>query len=174
MKTLVVVGHPHLQKSVVNKAWYEYIQGKSNELNTTVRLLSDHYGDNGFDIEKEQSVLSEYDRIILQFPLYWYMVPAIMKEWMDRVWCEGWAYGENGDKMEGKLIEVAVSTGAPDFVFDAGISLETYLSFIKGSAGFLRAKSGRLFALYGAEINMTPERLHKSCEEYAEFIRSEQ
>lgn len=172
MKTLVVVGHPHLEKSVINRAWCEYIQANSEELNVMIRVLSEHCEEKGFDIKKEQEILSEYDRIILQFPLYWYMVPSIMKEWMDTVWCEGWAYGENGDKMEGKLIEVAVSTGAPEFVFDAGISLETYLSFVKGSAGFVRAKSGRIFALYGAEVNMTPERLQKSCEDYAEFIRS--
>ncbi|KGN96725.1 hypothetical protein HQ39_01385 [Porphyromonas sp. COT-108 OH2963] len=172
MKTLVVVGHPHLETSVINRAWYEYIQANSKELNVTIRVLSEHCREKGFDIKKEQEILSEYDRIILQFPLYWYMVPSIMKEWMDTVWCEGWAYGENGDKMEGKLIEVAVSTGAPEFVFDAGISLETYLSFVKGSAGFVRAKSGRIFALYGAEVNMTPERLQKSCEDYAEFIKS--
>lgn len=31
-------------------------------------------------------------RFLLQFPLYWFSVPAILKGWMDRVLCQGFAF----------------------------------------------------------------------------------
>eukprot|EP01034_Spumella_vulgaris_P015677 gene15677-20033_t len=36
------------------------------------------------------------DLLILQFPLWWYSVPAIMKGWFDRVFANGLMYGQFG------------------------------------------------------------------------------
>ncbi len=33
------------------------------------------------------------DTVILQFPLWWLGMPAILKGWIDRVFAAGWAYG---------------------------------------------------------------------------------
>lgn len=40
-------------------------------------------------LQSGAGIAEQYDRIVLQFPLYWYMPPAIMKMWMDTVWAEG-------------------------------------------------------------------------------------
>lgn len=49
----------------------------------------------GFDcqIEKALEDLEWCDLLILQFPLWWFSVPAIMKGWIDRVMAKGIAYG---------------------------------------------------------------------------------
>nr|XP_007972034.1 ribosyldihydronicotinamide dehydrogenase [quinone] isoform X2 [Chlorocebus sabaeus] len=44
------------------------------------------------DITDEQKKVREADLVIFQFPLYWFSVPAILKGWMDRVLCRGFAF----------------------------------------------------------------------------------
>lgn len=169
MKTLVVVGHPSLETSVVNKAWVEALRPYEGD-NLRIHILSDVLqADGTFDLPKEQALLEQYDRIVLQFPLYWYMPPAIMKLWMDTVWADGWAWGEGGEHMKGKLIEAATSCGAPEVAF-SGTSLATYLSFVAGSAGFVQAQGGDYFAFYAAESPGYEARLGENCKEYIRFI----
>ncbi|AGB82396.1 putative NADPH-quinone reductase (modulator of drug activity B) [Serratia sp. FGI94] len=45
------------------------------------------------DIATEQEKLLWADVLILQFPLWWFSMPAIMKGWVDRVYANGFAYG---------------------------------------------------------------------------------
>ncbi|MBY8858814.1 NAD(P)H-dependent oxidoreductase [Nocardia sp. CA2R105] len=45
------------------------------------------------DIRAEQDKLRWADAVILQFPLWWYSMPAIMKGWVDRVFTHGFGYG---------------------------------------------------------------------------------
>mgnify|MGYP000873336669 FL=1 len=61
-----------------------------------VRLLYDLYPDFAVDSAAERTVLSAADRVVLQFPLYWYSTPALLKEWEDLVLLHGWAYGPGG------------------------------------------------------------------------------
>jgi NAD(P)H dehydrogenase (quinone) len=67
------------------------------------------------DIAAELEKLAWCDRLILQFPLYWFSVPAILKGWIDRVFVNGIVYG--GGKwydrggLRGKRAMLAFSTG---------------------------------------------------------------
>lgn len=45
------------------------------------------------DVKAEQEKLLWADVLILQFPLWWYTMPAILKGWVDRVYAYGFAYG---------------------------------------------------------------------------------
>jgi NAD(P)H dehydrogenase (quinone) len=45
------------------------------------------------DIAAEQAKLLWADAVILQFPLWWFSMPAILKGWVDRVYACGFAYG---------------------------------------------------------------------------------
>jgi NAD(P)H dehydrogenase (quinone) len=45
------------------------------------------------DIAAEQRKLLEADLLILQFPMWWFSMPAILKGWVDRVYAYGLAYG---------------------------------------------------------------------------------
>ena len=45
------------------------------------------------DVRAEQEKLLWADTVILQFPLWWYTVPAILKGWVDRVFTCRFAYG---------------------------------------------------------------------------------
>ncbi|RZM34985.1 MAG: flavodoxin family protein [Sphingomonas sp.] len=45
------------------------------------------------DVKAEQDKLLWADVVILQFPLWWFSMPAILKGWVDRVHAYGFAYG---------------------------------------------------------------------------------
>ncbi|TCM58142.1 Kef-type potassium/proton antiporter accessory protein (CPA2 family) [Rhizobium sp. PP-F2F-G48] len=63
------------------------------------------------DIDAEQARLVAHDVILFQFPIYWYSVPALLKEWQDLVLEYGFAYGQSGSKLAGKLFLPVVTTG---------------------------------------------------------------
>ncbi|RQR75414.1 MULTISPECIES: NAD(P)H-dependent oxidoreductase [unclassified Burkholderia] len=75
------------------------------------------------DIAREQDKLKWADAVILQFPLWWFSMPAIMKGWVERVYAYGFAYGVGehsdlhwGDRygegsLAGKRAMVIVTTG---------------------------------------------------------------
>ncbi|MBO0803107.1 MAG: NAD(P)H-dependent oxidoreductase [Nocardiopsaceae bacterium] len=44
------------------------------------------------DIRAEQDKLDRADLVVLQFPLWWFGMPAILKGWVDRVFIKGYAY----------------------------------------------------------------------------------
>jgi NAD(P)H dehydrogenase (quinone) len=55
------------------------------------------------DVKAEIEKLLWADVLILQFPLWWFSMPAILKGWVDRVFAYGFAYGvgEHNDKRWG-------------------------------------------------------------------------
>ncbi|HEX8045768.1 NAD(P)H-dependent oxidoreductase [Rhizobium sp.] len=55
------------------------------------------------DVKAEQEKLLWADTLILQFPLWWFSMPAILKGWVERVYAYGFAYGvgEHSDKRWG-------------------------------------------------------------------------
>ncbi|MEI7059010.1 NAD(P)H-dependent oxidoreductase [Nocardioides sp. CCNWLW239] len=44
------------------------------------------------DVRHHQDRLREADLLVVQFPLWWYSVPAILKGWIDRVFESGFAF----------------------------------------------------------------------------------
>lgn len=50
------------------------------------------------DIRAEQDKIAWADALIVQFPLWWYGMPAILKGWFDRVFVQGFAFGVTDDR----------------------------------------------------------------------------
>lgn len=46
------------------------------------------------DVREEQAKLADAELLVIQFPLWWYGTPAILKGWFDRVLTAGFAYGD--------------------------------------------------------------------------------
>ena len=112
MKTLVLTAHPDLSKSRINRVWFDAL---SDAQEVTTRDLTDIGGAQlRFDIETEQALLMAHDRIVFQFPFYWYSAPPVMKAWMDQVLGYGFAYGPGGDHLKGREFLILVSTGGPE------------------------------------------------------------
>ncbi|MFI6343988.1 NAD(P)H-dependent oxidoreductase [Streptomyces sp. NPDC050560] len=45
------------------------------------------------DIRREQEKLDRADTLVVQFPLWWFGMPAILKGWFDRLFVQGYAQG---------------------------------------------------------------------------------
>ncbi|WP_165496878.1 NAD(P)H-dependent oxidoreductase [Phytopseudomonas dryadis] len=65
------------------------------------------------DIAREQDKLRWADAVILQFPLWWFSLPAILKGWVDRVYTDGFGYGvgEHSDRHWGDRYGEGVLAG---------------------------------------------------------------
>jgi len=73
------------------------------------------------DIAAEIEKIKKADLIILNFPLYWFSVPAILKGWIDRVFISGFCYGglrfyDNGG-LKGKKAMLSFTLGGREHMF---------------------------------------------------------
>lgn len=109
MKILNLVFHPNLNESRVNRTWKKQLE-ESGKIKTS-RDMYLEYHDFQIVIEKEQQLLLEHDRIIFQFPMYWWSVPPLLKKWLDDVLEYQFAYGSKGDKLRGKDMQIICSAG---------------------------------------------------------------
>ena len=76
------------------------------------------------DIQSELDKLLWADTLILNFPLYWLSVPAILKGWIDRVLVSGVCYGgkrfyDQGG-LAGKRVLVSLTLGGREHMFGEG------------------------------------------------------
>ena len=69
------------------------------------------YPDFQIDVKKEQEILLQHERIIFQFPVYWWSVTPLLKKWLDDVLEYQFAYGSKGDKLKGKDMQLICSVG---------------------------------------------------------------
>lgn len=170
-KTIVIVGHPNIERSVINRYWTESLMGK-----VTLHYLEEAAPlDKPLDVVSEQALLEQYERIIFQFPLYWYGAPAIFKRWLDEIMTFGWAYGAGGDKLKGKELGVAVSCGGAQTEFSLEgyqmYSLEEYMRQYEGVAAFVQMKWIGLHAFYDTFSEDVFKRLPENSRQYLAFLQ---
>jgi glutathione-regulated potassium-efflux system ancillary protein KefG len=113
-RVLVLFAHPALQKSRIHRHLAASARGVEG---ITFHDLYEVYPDLQIDIEREQARLLAHDVIVFQHPFYWYSCPAILKEWLDVVLEHGFAYGQGGDKLRGKKLISALSTGGGEHAY---------------------------------------------------------
>ena len=118
-KVLLISGHPRLDSSLANRMILADLEAKM-DAPLTVRRLDTLYPDRRIDIAAEQAALMEADTIIWQFPMHWYALPALMKEWVDEVLSYGFAHGATGDKLRGKRLILSFTAGAPGETYAVG------------------------------------------------------
>ncbi|UUM30403.1 glutathione-regulated potassium-efflux system ancillary protein KefG [Vibrio japonicus] len=112
-KVLVLYAHPEPDSSVANQMMIKKIESLDH---VTVRDLYARYPDFFIDVKAEQSLLTKHDVIVFHHPLYMYSCPALLKEWMDRVLCKGFAFG-SGDALKGKYWRSVITAGGREDAF---------------------------------------------------------
>ncbi|TXI14490.1 MAG: hypothetical protein E6Q66_06435 [Pedobacter sp.] len=114
MKNLLILAHPNLSQSFSNKRIVEGLQGSPN---LKIKDLYAEYPGFNINVEKEQADLLVHDRVIFQFPMYWYSTPALLKEWQDVVLTSGFAYSFSDSldeyKLKGKKLLLSVTAAGP-------------------------------------------------------------
>jgi len=163
MNTLVLTAHPDLSSSSINRKWFEAL---SKEADVTTRDLMVIGGpEMHFDPAVEQALLKNADRVVLQFPLYWYSSPPVLKAWLDQVLLFGFAYGPGGDQLRNKELTLVISTGGPAQSYQAGsynnFSMSELLVPYQQTAMMIGMTYLRPFVLHGA-LSRDPGALNAS------------
>lgn len=107
-KIVVLFAHPSLEKSRIHRAW---LNATADLDGVDVRDLYQLYPEFDVDVDVEQRALASCDVVVLQFPMYWYSTPALLKQYQDLVLLHGWAYGTGGTALAGKKLLCALSMG---------------------------------------------------------------
>lgn len=113
MKTLIIVSHPEIDNSQTQQFLYQGAKLENAIWHHVEKI-------NNLDIINEQKLLIEADRIIFQFPLYWYSAPSGLKSWEDTVLTRNFIYGDKTYPLEGKEFGLVITTGLPLKDFQKG------------------------------------------------------
>lgn len=172
MKTLIVIVHPALHESRVNQRWLSELEPYKDQL--TLHNLYAQYPDSKLDVAREQQLLDQHDRIILQFPLYWFSSPPLLKQWLDEVLLEGWAFGKGIDRFRQKTISVAVSAGSEEADYQLQgkykRDIHSVLSPFELTVRYLNAQSREPFVLFDAGSHTSEAIIEESARQYADYV----
>ena len=173
MKTLILVVHPHLNESLINKRWVEELQKHPDKYE--VHQLYEAYPDGKIDVAAEQQLMERYERIVFQYPLYWFNCPPLFKTWLDEVLTYGWAYGsQSGYKMGGKKVALAITAGIDVHEYAASgkyrYTIEELTRPFELTFEYVKADYRPPFVFYGIELNSSEEWIEQSVPRYMKFL----
>ncbi|AFI90677.1 flavodoxin family protein [Pectobacterium parmentieri] len=134
---LIILAHPDIENSIANRTIVTELQHGIVDLE--IRNIFQLSPDYKINVKEEQSALLRHELIILQYPMYWYNMPAILKVWFDLVFTYQFAYGSKGDKLKDKTLLPSLTVGQPEYNFALGNSsplMEDLLMPIKMSAEY--------------------------------------
>ncbi|MBB5466827.1 putative NADPH-quinone reductase [Paraburkholderia sp. CI2] len=175
MRTLVVLAHPNIESSQVNAVWAAELHKRPETI--TLQNIYHAYPDWNIDVTREQVLLARHDRIILQFPVYWYSVPPLLKKWIDDVFLYGWAYGPGGNRLAGKEIGLAVSTGSPADAYQKngrlGYTLDELLRPLEQTIRFIKARPLPTFVMHGANHPIPEDVLYRNALDYVDHLHKQ-
>ena len=173
VNTLVLVFHPNISESRVNKALGAAAESLGG--NITVRYMYDIYPDFNIDVATEQAALLGADRIVLQYPMYWLSCPPLLKKWLDDVLTFGWAYGSTGTALHGKELLLAVSVGGAGSAYGReGAHIYTIHEFLRpmqGTSRVIGTKYAVPFLSVGA-LEITDEAIARRAQDYAAVLQT--
>jgi putative NADPH-quinone reductase len=110
MKTALILAHPNFETSAANRA---LIDAVADLPDVEIAHLDALYPDGRIDFDAEVERLLGADRIVLQFPMYWYSTPPILKKWQDDVLTPIlYIRPEIGARLSGKPLRIATTTAS--------------------------------------------------------------
>lgn len=168
-KILVVVAHPNIDNSLANSRWLTELSKYPDRF--TVHQLYQQYPDFQIDIAREQVLIEQHSALILQFPIYWFSSPPLLKKWIDDVFSYGWAYG-GGNKLQDKPMGLAVTAGATAESYQGKDSLENMLAPFKATIYYVNGNAVPTFAVYGVGYGLTQQGLKESAESYVQHLNN--
>jgi len=172
-KVLVLFAHPGQRYSKANEQLTR-VAGDVDGV-TFVDLYAE-YPRFKIDVAAEQQRLLTHDVIIFQFPLFWYSTPALLKEWQDLVLEYGFAYGEGGDRIAGKLFLPVVTAGGPEEFYRPGgrnnFRLRELLTPLEQTANLCGLQFVPPYTLFAALRAPGDDRLERHSAGYAKLLQA--
>lgn len=118
MTTALILSHPNLAASTANRALLDAVRDLPG---IELAHLEALYPEGPVDLEAETQRLLRADRIVFQFPMYWYSTPPLLKRWQDEVLTPILYFRpEVGARLEGKPLLVATTTAGEAEAYQEG------------------------------------------------------
>ncbi|MEM9248906.1 MAG: NAD(P)H-dependent oxidoreductase [Pseudomonadota bacterium] len=159
-KVLVCYAHPGHRFSTANAELWRAAQEVEGITRTDLYAAYPRFN---IDIDREQAQLVEHDVLVLQYPLFWYATPALIKEWLDLVLEHGFAYGTGGTALAGKTLQIALTAAGPEDAYTPDgyqhFPLRTFLTPMEQTASLCKMRFLPPYALFGALKAPTDGRL---------------
>lgn len=134
------------------------------------------YPKHNIDVDREQRRLLGHEVILFQFPLFWYSTPSLIKEWQDLVLEHGFAYGEGGDQLTGKIIMLAISAAGSDEAYSKDgyqhFPLRTFLTPLEQTARLCHMRFTAPYVLHGSLKAKEDGRLQSHVDGYRRLIEA--
>ena len=172
-KVLVIQAHDDMKISRVNKRFSQEIEALEN---VEIRDLKALYPDFKIDVEAEQEAIRKADKIVFQFPMFWFNAPSILKEWMDKVYTIGFAFdisdkGYERRELAGKEFMLAVSMGGHEAAYSGDYkSVDECLTPYIYTSKFCGMRVVEPFYVYRAMQNLSDEKLEELAPQFKEAI----
>lgn len=170
-QVLILYAHPAAELSLANS---RMIQAAARLPNVTVNDLYERYPDFHIDVAREQQLLAQAELVVMQHPIHWYGMPALQKEWLDRVLARGWAFGHDGHALRGKGLWLVASTGgeAEAYATDGrhGHPFADFLPPYRQTARLCGMRWMEPLVLHGAH-HVPPENFQRHLERYLERLQ---
>lgn len=146
---LIILGHPNIEQSVANKTIIENVQ--TNMPDIEIRNIHQLYPNYQINVQEEQAALLRHNLIVLQYPMYWFNMPAILKIWFDEVLTYQFAYGSKGDKLKNKKLLPSLTIGANQEVYqqDGHNLIDDFLQPVKISTIYTQMQYLSPIFIYG-------------------------
>ncbi len=100
-------------------------------------------------VQREMQRIERNDATVMVFPVWWWSMPAILKGWIDRVWNNGWAYG-NRFYPHKRVWMIAVAGGLLSSYEERGYDIAMRTQLEAGILGYCHVEDFRLSVLYGS------------------------
>jgi glutathione-regulated potassium-efflux system ancillary protein KefG len=174
-KVLVILAHDDMKISRVNKRFAQELELCEN---VEVRDIKTLYNDFKIDVRSEQEAIKKADKIVFQFPMFWFNAPSILKEWMDKVYTLGFAFdvtkeGYQRRELDGKEFMLAVSMGGAQEAYDAEKvkSVNECLTPYIYTSKFCGMRVVEPYYVYGAMSKaLSDEKLEIAAKEFKEAV----
>lgn len=129
------------------------------------------------DIEQEIEKIRQADHIILQFPLWWFSMPAILKGWLDRNLVKGFAYDKgkilNDGLLKGKTASLTVTTQSDELAYQVNGShqstINSFLLPIHHTLRFVGIETLNPFVAYSV-FNLDETRTQEILSNYKTYL----
>ncbi|MEM7256844.1 MAG: NAD(P)H-dependent oxidoreductase [Pseudomonadota bacterium] len=128
------------------------------------------------NIDREQQRLVDHDFIVLQFPVFWYSGPSLLKEWIDLVLEYGFAYGSEGNALKGKKLMLAVTAGGPEQAYSSdgyqNHKLRTFLTPFQQTATLCKMEFVCPYVLYNSLHTEDTQRIEQHANGFVQLIEA--
>jgi NAD(P)H dehydrogenase (quinone) len=184
MKTLIIYAHPNTPGHC--PAIFDEVKSQLKQMNKEFEVLdlykmkydpvlheNEHYTCGNREVSKEnkeiQEKISNTDKLVFIYPVWWNSMPAIMKGFLDKVFTARYAFAYEGHLiprklLKGKKASVFITTGSPPILFHTYFGSRAAKIIKRDSLGFFGIKA-KVFYLGNART--LDEGKHKKIEKLA-------